>query len=48
MQEQSFWDNVLKAQEITQEAKFIKDKLDRYRNLEVSLEDVEIISELTG
>jgi peptide chain release factor 2 len=48
MQEPNFWDNVLKAQEVTQEAKFIKDKLDRYRNLEISLEDVEIIVELTG
>ena len=48
MQEPNFWDNVLKAQEVTQEAKFIKDKLARYRNLEISLEDVEIIVELTG
>lgn len=48
MQEPSFWEAILKAQEITQEAKFIRDKLARYRNLEIALEDVEIIIELTG
>lgn len=48
MQEPSFWDSILKAQEITQEAKFIRDKLARYSNLEISLEEVEIIAELTG
>ena len=48
MQAPGFWDDIKKAQDITQEAKFTRDKIARYRSLEISLEDVEIIAELTG
>jgi len=48
MQELGFWDNVLKAQEITQESKSIRNKLDRYEDLKISLEDIEFIVEITG
>ncbi len=46
MQEPSFWENTAKAQEITQEAKRMKDKLDRYSTLEKRLEDSEVLLEL--
>ena len=48
MQEPGFWDNVLRAQEVTQEAKFLKDKVDRYMSLQTALEDVEVFIELAG
>jgi len=48
MQESGFWDNVSKAQEVTQETKFSKDKVDRYMSLESALEDVEVFVELAG
>jgi peptide chain release factor 2 len=46
MQENGFWDDVNKAQEITQEAKRVKDKIDRYNKLYTKLEDVEVLKEL--
>jgi len=46
MQESGFWDNVSKAQQVTQEAKYLKDKVDRYMALETALEDVEVFIEL--
>lgn len=46
MQETSFWEDVNKAGEITQEAKRIKDKLDYFKSLNTRVEDVEILFEL--
>ncbi len=46
MQETSFWEDVNKAGEITQEAKRIKDKLDYFSSLNTRVEDVEILFEL--
>lgn len=46
MQETSFWEDVNKAGEITQEAKRIKDKLDYFNSLNTRVEDVEILFEL--
>jgi peptide chain release factor 2 len=48
MQEPNFWNDLKKAQGITQEAKYLKDKYDRYRKLEAGLEDIEILIELTS
>ncbi|MGL5245787.1 MAG: peptide chain release factor 2 [Sarcina sp.] len=45
MQESGFWDNISKAQEITQQAKRIKDKIERFKNLKESIEDIEILRE---
>ncbi|WP_100218766.1 MULTISPECIES: peptide chain release factor 2 [Clostridium] len=47
MQESNFWDNLEKAQEVTQKAKAIKDKLDKYNELKTRVEDVEILIELS-
>ena len=33
MQEAGFWGDVQKAQEVTQEAKRVKDKIDKFKNL---------------
>ena len=46
MQEAGFWDDVQKAQEVTQEAKRVKDKIDKFRNLNERIDDVEVLKEL--
>ncbi len=46
MQEAGFWDDVQRAQEVTQEAKRVKDKIDKFRNLNERIDDVEVLKEL--
>ena len=46
MQEAGFWDDVQKAQEVTQEAKRVKDKIDKFKNLNERIDDVEVLTEL--
>lgn len=46
MQEAGFWDDVQKAQEVTQEAKRTKDKIDKFKNLNERIDDVEVLKEL--
>ena len=46
MQEQGFWDDINKAQEITQQSKRVKDKIDRFNNLEIALDDIQVLAEL--
>lgn len=46
MQEVGFWDDVQKAQEVTQEAKRVKDKIDKFKNLNERIDDVEVLKEL--
>lgn len=46
MQEAGFWDDVQKAQEVTQEAKRVKDKIDKFKNLNGRIDDVEVLKEL--
>ncbi len=46
MQEAGFWDDVPKAQEVTQEAKRVKDKIDKFKNLNERIDDVEVLKEL--
>lgn len=46
MQHPSFWDDTLKAQELTQESKRLTDKLNRFKKVEQRLEDVEVLGEL--
>ena len=48
MQEAGFWDDVQKAQEVTQEAKRVKDKIDKFKNLNERIDDVEVLKELMG
>jgi len=47
MQEVNFWSDINKAQEITQSAKSIKDKLDNFHNLEIRTEEVQILIEMS-
>ena len=47
MQETSFWNNIELAQEITQKAKGIKDRIDRFNLLISSLEDLEVLTEIS-
>ena len=46
MQEKEFWEDIKRAEEVTKESKRIKDKIDRYDNLNTRLEDVEVLSEI--
>lgn len=46
MQEAGFWDDVQKAQEVTQEAKRVKDKIYKFKNLNERIDDVEVLKEL--
>lgn len=47
MQESGFWDDSEKAMEITQKAKRVKDKVDRYTNLINRVDDVKVLAELS-
>jgi peptide chain release factor 2 len=46
MQENGFWDDVNKAQEVTQESKQIKDRIDNFKDLIDKIDDVEVLKEL--
>lgn len=46
MQESGFWDDMKRAQEITQEAKALKDKVELVNSLEQKLEDVKVLIEM--
>jgi peptide chain release factor 2 len=46
MQQTDFWDDIVKAQEITQEAKRLTEKSDRFNNINQRLEDIEVFAEL--
>jgi peptide chain release factor 2 len=46
MQENGFWENVKRAEEVTKESKRLKDKLDNHNNLITRVEDVEVLQEL--
>lgn len=47
MQETSFWDDIARAQEITQQAKGIKDRIDRFNLVISRIEDLEVLIELS-
>ncbi len=47
MQGKDFWNNINKAQEVTVEAKGIKDKIDKFSALNNSLEDLIVLCQLT-
>lgn len=46
MQESKFWNDIDKAQEITQKSKRLKDKISKIEGLEKSLEDVEVLKDM--
>jgi peptide chain release factor 2 len=46
MQEPTFWEDIAKAQEVTQEAKRLTEKLERFKDIEQRLEDVQIFAQL--
>ncbi|WP_206869354.1 peptide chain release factor 2 [Clostridium zeae] len=46
MQEKDFWEDVNKAQKITQESKTLKDKISRYNSLCERVDDIEVLAEL--
>ncbi|MGL5086827.1 MAG: peptide chain release factor 2 [Clostridium sp.] len=46
MQEKGFWDDVKRAEEVTKEAKGLKDKVEKQGSLEERVEDIDVLSEL--
>ncbi|MGL4573123.1 MAG: peptide chain release factor 2 [Clostridium sp.] len=46
MQENGFWDDIKKAEEITKESKFLKNKLARFEALETKIDDIEVLNEI--
>ena len=46
MQENGFWDDIKRAEEVTKESKRIKDKIERFDSLVNRTEDVEVLSEM--
>jgi len=47
MQELSFWEDISRAQQVTQQAKGIKDKIDRFNLMISKIEDLEVLIELS-
>lgn len=47
MQEVDFWDDINKAQEITQEAKGISDRLNKIKEVSDRIEDIQVLIELS-
>ncbi|MEG1256783.1 peptide chain release factor 2 [Clostridium sp.] len=47
MQEPDFWSDINKAQEATQTSKSLKDKLDNFHKLELRVEEVQILIEMS-
>ncbi|MEG0308636.1 MAG: peptide chain release factor 2 [Clostridium sp.] len=47
MQEPDFWSNINNAQEVTQTSKALKDKLDNFKNLELRVEEVKILIDMS-
>ena len=46
MQEKGFWDDIKKAEEVTKEAKSLKERLEKQATLESRVEDIDILAEL--
>nr|WP_243186809.1 peptide chain release factor 2 [Clostridium muellerianum] len=46
MQEPNFWSDTDKAQEVTGEEKFLKSRLDKYKDLEIKIQDAEFLTKL--
>lgn len=46
MQEPNFWEDIKIAQKVTQEEKIIKEKLDKYKDLQQRIEDSQVLIEL--
>lgn len=46
MQENGFWDDIKRAEEVTKESKRLKEKLERYNDLVTKVEDIEVLNEL--
>lgn len=47
MQQAGFWNDIEKAQEITVEAKNIKEKIDKFNNLKNRVDDIEVLIEMS-
>ena len=46
MQEKGFWDDIKRAEDVTKEAKSLKERLDKQASLESRVEDIDVLAEL--
>lgn len=46
MQEEGFWDDMKKSQEVSKELKFLKDRIERYKSIKARIDDVGILIEM--
>ena len=46
MQENGFWDDLKKAEEVTKESKLLKNKLDRYNTIKSKFDDIQVLREI--
>lgn len=46
MQEDGFWDDMKKSQEVSKELKFLKDRIERYRSIKTRIDDVNVLIDM--
>lgn len=46
MQEDGFWDDMKKSQEVSKELKFLKDRIERYKSISSRLEDTNVLIDM--
>ncbi|MGL5150205.1 MAG: peptide chain release factor 2 [Clostridium sp.] len=46
MQENGFWDDIKRAEEVTKQSKILKDKINRFENIETKIEDIDVLRDM--
>lgn len=46
MQEEGFWDDMKKSQEVSKELKFLKDRIERYKSIKTRIDDIGVLIEM--
>lgn len=46
MQEDGFWDDMKKSQEVSKELKFLKDRIERYKSIKTRIDDIGVLIEM--
>jgi len=46
MQEEGFWDDMKKSQEVSKELKFLKDRIERYKSIKTRIDDTGVLIEM--
>lgn len=46
MQEEGFWDDMKKSQEVSKELKFLKDRIERYKSIKTRIDDIGVLIDM--